>query len=161
MGKDLLRYDKLVEKALRGVVRDALAQVAENGLPGTHYFYITFETAHPGVEMPEYLRQQHPEEMTVVLQYQFWDLAVDDEAFEVTLSFNKSPERLRVPFAALVGFADPSVQFGLQLRNIGEGQPIAATPDDEMAADGEAADGEPAPLGGNGNVVTLDSFRKK
>ncbi|HXQ67869.1 MAG TPA: ClpXP protease specificity-enhancing factor SspB [Alphaproteobacteria bacterium] len=147
-----LRYDKMVEDALRGVVRRSLAQVAKNGFPGSHHFYVTFRTAAPGVVLPEHLRAQYPEEMTIVLQYQFWGLEVAEDAFEVTLSFNKAHERLRVPFAALTGFVDPSVRFGLQFKG-------------EVLAGGLAptAPQAPAEEGGErpGQVVALDAFRKK
>jgi len=160
VGKDLLRYDKLVEKALRSVVREALEEVAAHGLPGTHYFYLTFDTNHPGVDIPDHLRLQHPQEMTIVLQYQFWDLKLEEETFEVTLSFNKVHERLCVPFEALVGFADPSVQFGLQLRASDSPEAVA-----QLSGEGGPA-GEPGESGApasdsNSNVITLDSFRKK
>ena len=114
MADDLIRYDVLVQDALRGVVKKVMREVAEGGLPGEHHFYIAFDTTAPGVRMSSRLRQQHPEEMTVVLQHQFWDLAVSDHSFEVGLSFGGVPERLLVPFAAVKGFFDPSVQFGLQ-----------------------------------------------
>lgn len=145
-----LRYDKMVEDALRGVVRQSLAQVAKNGFPGNHHFYVTFRTAAPGVVLPEHLRAQYPEEMTIVLQHQFWGLEVDEDAFEVTLSFNKVHERLRVPFAALTGFVDPSVRFGLQFKG-------------EVLAGALSAPGAPAEEGGDrpGQVVALDAFRKK
>lgn len=114
MADDLIRYDVLVQDALRGVVRKVMREVAEGGLPGEHHFYIAFDTTAPGVRMSSRLRAQHPEEMTIVLQHQFWDLAVSDHGFEVGLSFGGVPERLLVPFAAVKGFFDPSVQFGLQ-----------------------------------------------
>ena len=147
-----LRYDKMVEDALRGVVRQSLAQVAKNGFPGNHHFYVTFRTAAPGVVLPGHLRAQYPEEMTIVLQHQFWGLEVDEEAFEVTLSFNKVHERLRVPFAALTGFVDPSVRFGLQFK--GEVLAGALSP---AAAEAPADEGGERP----GQVVALDAFRKK
>jgi hypothetical protein len=147
-----LRYDRMVEDALRGVVRRCLTQVAKNGFPGNHHFYVTFRTAAPGVVLPEHLRAQYPDEMTIVLQYQFWGLEVEAEAFEVTLSFNKVHERLRVPFAALTGFVDPSVRFGLQFK--GEVPAGAAAPEAPAAA-GEETNDKP------GRVVALDAFRKK
>lgn len=114
MADDLIRYDVLVQDALRGVVRKVMREVADGGLPGEHHLYIAFDTTAPGVRMSSRLRQQHPEEMTIVLQHQFWDLAVSDHGFEVGLSFGRVPERLLIPFAAVKGFFDPSVQFGLQ-----------------------------------------------
>ncbi|MBL4720395.1 MAG: hypothetical protein JKY20_04595 [Alphaproteobacteria bacterium] len=111
-----MRYDLMVEGALRGVVRATLDQIAETGLPGDHHLYITFLTEEPGVEIPDHLRERYPHEMTIVLQHQFWDLITDDIAFSIKLSFNDVPETLRVPFAALTAFADPSVNFGLQFK---------------------------------------------
>jgi uncharacterized protein len=114
MGEDGLRYDAMVETALRGVVRKALGYAAERGLPGDHHFYVSFRTTHPGVDIPAQLRARYPTEMTIVLQHQFWGLDVGEEAFAVTLSFSDVPERLTIPFAAISAFADPSVRFGLQ-----------------------------------------------
>ena len=114
--KDLFRYDKMVERALRGVVREALARTAASGLPGTHHFYITFQTKHPGTKIPDILASQYPEDMTIVLEHQFWDLDVEEERFSVTLSFHSKPERLSVPFEAITAFTDPSCKFGLQFQ---------------------------------------------
>ena len=114
MSKDLIGYNTLVENGLRSVVREALRRVAEEGWPGTHHAYITFKTAAPGVEVPDFLHTRYPDELTIVLQHQFWDLAVEDDSFSVTLSFNKVGQRIVVPFAALTSYADPSVKFGLQ-----------------------------------------------
>src|SRR4051812_3994879 len=114
MAVDHFRYDLLAQEALRGVVRRVLAEAAKSGLPGEHHFYLTFHTRAPGVAISPRLAAQHPQEMTIVLQHQFWDLAVGEEGFEVGLSFKGVPERLVVPFAAITGFFDPSVQFGLQ-----------------------------------------------
>ena len=160
MVKDVIRYDRLIEDALRGVVRDVLTQIAEHGLPGNHHFYITFRTAHPGVEIPESLSAQYPEEMTIVLQHQYWELSVEEQMFRVTLSFNKLPEGLVIPFSAVTTFADPSVQFGLQFQ----GQMDSAN----EAADVESGARPPTEAGPEeandaalGQIVTLDSFRKK
>ncbi|MER2520658.1 MAG: ClpXP protease specificity-enhancing factor SspB [Bdellovibrionales bacterium] len=120
MNDDLLRYDLMIETALRNVVRKTLSAVAQNGLPGEHHFYITFLTNHPGVEIPDYLRKQYADEMTIVLQYQFFGLKVDEEAFGVTLSFNNIKERLRIPIEAITTFADPSVNFALQFQSAHE-----------------------------------------
>jgi hypothetical protein len=120
MSVDHIRYDILAQEALRGVVRRVLIDAARKGLPGEHHFFISFDTRAPGVRMSDRLRAQHPEEITIVLQHQFWDLTVTDHAFEVGLSFNGVPERLFVPFDALRGFVDPSVQFGLQFDTGGE-----------------------------------------
>jgi uncharacterized protein len=151
--KDLLRYDKMVEAALRGVVREALARTAAKGLPGAHHFYITFRTRFPGLALPDYLGQQYPEEMTVVLEHQFWDLEVTEHCFSVTLSFQNKPERLVIPFDAITAFADPAVKFGLQFQGApGEAETAPAQP--APAKPEEAAD-KP------GEVVALDAFRKK
>ena len=161
MASELLNYEAMVEAALRGVVREALAQAAAHGLPGGHHFYVTFRTAAPGVELPEYLRARYPDEMTIILEHQFWDLAVGDQAFSVTLSFRNRPERLVIPLAALTAFADPSVKWGLQFRapappqGAAEAGGAAASP---VAAEptGAAAAAKPP-----GEVVALDAFRKK
>ena len=160
MSKDQLRYDRMVEGALRGVVREALREVEAKGLPGDHHFYLTFRTHAPGVDIPEFLRAQYPGEMTIVLQYQFYGLEVAKDGFAVTLSFGGQHERLSIPFAAITTFADPSVSFALQF------QPLGGEPLDDMAAEGEEVDaiaedaGEAAP-GTGGTVVALDAFRKK
>jgi len=164
MSNDLLRYDKLVENALRGVVREALISVAEKGLPGNHHFYITFRTGYPGVQIPGYLTAQYPQEMTIVLQYQFYGLEVQREGFAVTLSFGGVHERLSIPFAAISTFADPSVNFALQFQPAGAAEPEEApapvpAPAPRKAA--EPAAEEPAPTPEGGKVVTLDAFRKK
>lgn len=191
MPDDPLRYDVMVEEALRAVVRKALDTAAESGLPGKHHFYVTFRTDHPKVKIPDVLRERFPSEMTIVLQYQFWALKVSDEKFQVTLSFDDKPERLTVPFEAISAFADPSVRFGLQFNCLeaGEGEELedgalAVTDLSFDKGDGEA----PNVLPGQGNsdnkpkktarkargtaakesaeeesgkVVTLDAFRKK
>jgi uncharacterized protein len=114
MADDLIRYDLLVQEALRGVVRKVLTDAARDGLMGEHHFYVSFRTEAPGVRMSQALREKYPQDMTIVLQHQFWDLGVTEHAFEVGLSFSGVPERLLVPFDALTGFFDPSVQFGLK-----------------------------------------------
>src|SRR6185437_9991400 len=114
MAQDLFQYEKMVEAALRGVVRDALRKAGRDGLRANHHFYIGFSTRMPGVEIPDYLRDKYPEEMTIVLQHQFWDLDVTEERFAVSLSFQKQLERLVVPLAAVRSFADPSVNFALE-----------------------------------------------
>jgi uncharacterized protein len=151
--KDLLRYDKMVEAALRGVVREALARAAANGLPGAHHFYITFRTHFPGLRLPDDLARQYPDEMTIVLEHQFWELEVSEQCFSVTLSFQNRPERLTIPFEAITAFADPAVKFGLQFQPTGEAE---ARPPEPAAARAkpEKAD-KPA------EVVALDTFRKK
>ena len=169
--EDYLRYDKMVETALRGVVRKAVEEVMDNynttnGMPGDHHFYITFLTDYPGVKIPDYLRERYPGEMTIVLQYQFSDLNVDDERLEVTLSFNNIPEKLVVPLNAISIFADPSVNFALQFQPLGEAmddedlilQELAEEEPDDP--DGSGGGGKPAGEK-TGEVISLDSFRKK
>ena len=116
MPTDHIRYDLLAQQALRGMVQRILAEAAKNGLPGEHHFYISFDTRAPGVAISQRLREQYPEEMTIVLQHQFWDLIVTDDGFEVGLSFKGVPERLVVPLTAIKGFFDPSVEFALQFE---------------------------------------------
>jgi len=120
MATDHIRYDILAQAALRGVVRTVLEDSAKHGLPGDHHFYITFDTRAEGVRVPPRLLAQFPEEMTIVLQHQFWDLAVSAEGFEVGMSFGGIPERIGVPFAAIKGFVDPSVQFGVKFELVAE-----------------------------------------
>jgi hypothetical protein len=140
MTQDLIRYDVLVQDALRGVVKKIIGEVVKTGLPGQHHFYVSFDTQHPGVRMSTRLRQRYPDEMTVVLQHQFWDLNVTDIAFEVGLSFSGIPERLYVPFNSIKGFFDPSVQFGLQFEPVRDGEAAAET-DDEATAPQSATSG--------------------
>ena len=116
MPEDMMRYDLLAQEALRGVVRAALKRVKRQGFPGGHHFYIAFNTNFPGVEISERLHKKYDQEMTIVLQHQFWDLGVTEHTFEVGLSFSGVPERLLVPFEAVTGFFDPSVQFGLKFE---------------------------------------------
>ena len=137
MSVDHIRYDLLTQQALRAVVRRVLADVAKTGsLPGEHHFYVTFDTRAPGVKLSTRMREQYPEEMTVVLQHQFWDLAVTDAHFEVALSFNGVSEKLHVPLDSIKGFFDPSVQFGLQFETQSEAEKAAPaeTPAEEKAA---------------------------
>lgn len=161
MTEDLLRYDLMIEAALRDVVRETLLSVVQNGLPGEHHFYITFLTNFPGVEIPEYLNSQYPDEMTIVLQYQFFGLKLEDDALHVTLSFNNIKERLRVPIEAITTFADPSVNFALQFQS---GQ----IEDDEDDGSEQNEDENETSDGSNkikdekrGEVISLDMFRKK
>jgi hypothetical protein len=133
MAVDHIRYDLLTQQALRAVVKRVIADVAKTGtLPGEHHFYITFLTGAPGVRISARLREQYPDEMTIVLQHQFWDLAVSDSHFEVALSFNGISEKLYVPLEALKGFFDPSVQFGLQFETVTEEK--EAAPEEKVAA---------------------------
>lgn len=154
MAEDQIRYDVLVQEALRGVVRKVLTEAAQAGLPGEHHFYIAFDTAAPGVRISSRIRQKYPEEMTIVLQHQFWDFVVSDTHFEVSLSFGGIPERLVVPFTAVKGFFDPSVQFGLQFdparnREAVEAPaetPVADGPKPSLASsEGRKVGGEKAP----------------
>ncbi len=161
-----MRYDLLVEDALRGVARKALEHVRDEGLPGEHHFYLTFRADDPGTGVSEALRARHPDEITIVLQHQYWDLVVDDGGFAVTLSFEGVPERLEVPWGALTAFNDPSVQFSLQFqhRRMEGGGPAAAAPPAEQPPETPLADASGAPPKGQEEgekIVTLDSFRKK
>jgi uncharacterized protein len=184
---DQIRYDLLTQQALRGVVHSVLADTAKKGLPGDHHFYISFDTRADGVRLSDRLRAQYPHEMTIILQHQFWDLKVGDDEFEVGLSFGGVPERLTVPFEAINGFFDPSVQFGLQFEEVAEGEerPTPANVQEPLATNKKkrspvrppaaAAITEPAPpnrpsattakpekpVAGGGEVVRLDRFRKK
>lgn len=166
---EILRYDKMVESALRGVVRTAIEEVIKHGLPGDHHFYITFLTDYPGVKIPDYLRERYPGEMTIVLQYQFSNLAVTKEKLSVTLSFNNIPEKLEVPLAAISIFADPSVNFALQFQPMGEEfdeSDLAALVEDMEDEDGTGSDDDGSGNGRKkksktGEVVSLDKFRKK
>lgn len=153
---DAFRYDKMVEKALRGVVRQALQEVVDDGLTEDHHFYITFFTDYPGVTLPGYLKDRYPGEMTVVLQHQFYDLEVDEEKFSVMLSFNNVPERLSIPLASITIFADPSVNFALQF------QPLAGEEEDGVHFEAEELDVDREDKQKKkGEVISLDSFRKK
>lgn len=170
MDKDLLRYDRMVETALRGVVREAIARVAGLGLPGGHSLYITFRSDFPGVDMPDWLKAQYPEAMTIVLEHQFWDLSAEEETFGVTLSFKGRRQRITVPYAALTAFHDPGVQFGLRFDQSQEGEEKAAvqagkpaappTPLPAPATKPEPADAV-ADAGKTAQVVNLEAFRKK
>jgi hypothetical protein len=191
MAVDHIRYDILAQEALRGVVRTVLADAAKNGLPGEHHFYISFDTRADGVRLSPRMLKQYPQEMTIVLQHQFWDLIVTEDGFEVGMSFGGIPERVVVPFAAVKGFVDPSVEFGLRFEEISETQesvpetgnaPLAQgaerTPAEHkaprtppaLAAVPTPANPEPSATTpsegpdkppGGGEVVRLDRFRKK
>jgi len=191
MATDHFRYDLLSQQALRGVVRTVLSDVAKRGLPGDHHFYISFDTKAEGLRLSPRMRAQYPDEMTIVLQHQFWDLLVTEDAFEVGLSFGGVAERLVVPFEAVRTFVDPSVEFGLRFEavtesddaehakpssGVGNRMPKAVAPEAAAALQAESAavsagsergDGqekpgtEPDKPTGGGEVVRLDRFRKK
>ena len=149
-GESAIPYQEMMERALRGVMREALARVAADGLPGGHHFYIAFRTGDDGVVMPAHLRARHPDEMTIVLQHRFQGLETGEESFSVTLSFGGRPARLTVPFAAVTGFADPEVPFGLQFGGAA-GEAGAEDADAPRPADAPPKEGA---------VVALDAFRK-
>jgi hypothetical protein len=184
---DHFRYDLLTQQALRGVVRNVLIDVAKKKvLPGDHHFYISFDTQAEGVRLSDRLRMQYPEQMTIILQHQFWDLTVTERGFEVGLSFGGIPEKLGIPFEAINGFFDPSVQFGLQFEEEAEGEErqapanaqekpankkrvappapaTAAPPPAPVTSPAAATAPEPEPdrPASGGEVVRLDRFRKK
>lgn len=137
MATDHIRYDLLVQDAFRGIFRKVLTDAAAHGLPGEHHFYITFKTQAPGVVMSDRLRAEYPEQMTIILQHQFWDLKVHDQGFEVGLSFRRIPEKLQIPFAAVSGFFDPSVNFGAEFT-AEEDQDEDEIAEEEVASAGPA-----------------------
>ncbi len=183
MADDHIRYDILAQEALRGVMRKVLGEVARTGLPGNHHFFITFLTGAPGVRVSSRLRERYPEQMTIVLQYQYWDMKVTDTGFEVGLSFSDIPEKLEVPFAAVRGFYDPSVNFELEFDVKSEAPAEAApaipapqpqAPATKLPAAAKKSDQakKPSPAkenaeagaddsGKGAEVVSLDAFRKK
>lgn len=165
----LIDYPTMIDDAMRGVVREALKQVEKEGaLPGEHHFFITFDTNFAGVSISPALKAKYPGEMTIVIQHQFWDLAVMLDHFSVTLSFNKRPERLVIPFAAMTAFADPSIKFGLQFHlsdedydddDLEAGLLFDDTPagnDEDPSSKGKARETRPV-----AEVISLDTFRKK
>jgi uncharacterized protein len=174
MAKDHIGYEALADQALRSVVKEALKRIVKQGLIGAHHFYLTFRTRDPGVELPDFLLERYPEEMTIVLQNQFWGLKVADDKFEVGLTFQKMPATLVIPFAALTAFVDPSVQFGLRFRNSGAAKKVTASRDGAKPASLPAAPAKPAapqnsPAASEPakdstagpQVVSIDKFRKK
>ena len=160
----LIPYDEIVQEALRAVVGRVLGSVERGGgtLPGNHHFYITFKTGAPGVSIPQHLRERFPDEMTIVLQNKFWDLAVDEHGFQVGLSFNQIPAKLMIPFAAITAFVDPAVDFGLQFQAVSseEDAPEPHENAENDSHDHAEASGE-RPSGDGSNVVTVDFGRKK
>lgn len=179
MAEDQIRYDILAQEALRGVMRKVLAEVARTGLPGNHHFFITFLTGAPGVRISSRLRERYPEQMTIVIQFQYWDLKVSETGFEVGLSFSDVPEKLEIPFSAVRGFYDPSVNFELEFdvkQEQASDLPPALEPPAEKAKapaagprkaeprkkSAQLAEDAPAEAPAKGaDVVSLDAFRKK
>ncbi len=178
MDSEPLCYERWVEEALRDVIKRALEHTVEDGLPGDHHFFITYMTGGAGVDIPAHLRAEHPDEMTIVLQHQFNDLKVTNDGFSVTLSFGGRPCHLSIPFSAIIAFADPAVNFVLQLKMVQEAQEAEA--DDDLQPDTDApveslqalptlsasdendSSDQPAPEDDKmGEVITLDAFRKK
>ena len=157
----LIPYDEIVQEALRAVVGRVLGEVQAAGgvLPGEHHFYITFKTQAPGVSIPGHLRERFPDEMTIVLQNKFWDLAVDEQGFTVGLSFNQMPSKLDIPFSAITAFVDPAVDFGLQFQATSDDVP--PEPHDDAENDGPEQVAPSAVADDGSNVVTVDFGRKK
>jgi len=174
MAEDLMRYDLMAQEALRGVMRSALLKVEKEGLPGDHHFYVEFNTQMPGVRLSERLLERYPEAMTIVLQHQFWGLEIAQTHFILELSFDNIPEKLTIPFSAVKGFYDPSVQFGLQFESSEANENVEYS--DEIAQSEAVSVGAPAgqmhelmgeqsPMtdhagGDNSNIVKLDAFRR-
>jgi uncharacterized protein len=159
MTKDFIGYKALTDAALRGVVRGALKHVEKQGLIGAHHFRLSFRTRFPGIEIPDFLLEQYPEEMTIIIQHQFWGLKVKENHFEVTLTFRKVPATLAIPFGALTAFVDPGVQFALNFQPEPEEEPgHGPRPVIGLGKEQEPTI-EKAPV--PGEVVSLDSFRKK
>ncbi len=168
MNDESIDYEGWTYEALRGVVRRALAHVAQAGLPPQHYFYITFRTQAPGVEISRELADRYPEEMTIILQHQYWDLEVRRGSFSVGLSFSSVPQKLTIPFSAVTSFVDPPTEFGLTFP-VGEEEEDAVplgprgVPREKPATSGDAPEGEAAeekaPVGGQ--VVSIEAFRKR
>lgn len=157
MTETIIQYDNMVQQALLSVVRNVLQDAAIKGLPGDHHFYLTFSTVHPDTNIPKYLKERYPEEMTIVVQNQFSNLMADEDHFEISLSFNGKLEHLSVPFIALEGFFDPSVDFGLHFHaSDADNDDTSDLPSIvEAVADSQITDDN------SDNVVTLDTFRKK
>lgn len=147
-------YGNLMHRAMRGLIQSVLADVAQNGLPGAHHFFITFDTTHPGVALADWLRERYPSEMTVVVQHWFENLEVEDDLFRITLNFGNQPEPMVIPFDAVRTFVDPSVEFGLRFES--------QTSDEEDDEEVEDDDQEDEPEGRrDAEVVSLDQFRKQ
>ena len=176
MAKDYMGYEALADRALRTVVRDVLQRVEKQGLIGNHHFYLSFKTHHPGVDIPDFLKERYPDEMTIVLQNQYWGLKAGENHFEVTLTFQKLPAELKIPYEALTAFADPGVPFGLQFRNSTAARPAQGAPEGDKTLPPAVPSPMPAPSSARGEreqtpevqenepapqVVSLDKFRKK
>ena len=157
MDPEKIDYPAILQDALRGAVRRVLEQVAEYGLPGEHHLYIGFRTGFPGVEVPRFLREQYPEEVTIILQHQFWGLDVTAEAFSVLLTFGGVRQRVTVPFAALTAFADPSADFGLRLDAEAQGP----APETETAAAPEESGKPSSQESRTGDVIRFDPSRRR
>ncbi|RIJ21288.1 stringent starvation protein B [Henriciella barbarensis] len=164
---DYIGYEALTQAAMRGVVRQTLRQTAENGAaPGEHHFYITFRTKAPGVKMADQLIERFPDEMTIVIQHQFWDLEVHDSHFELILKFSGVPQHLSIPYAAMTRFVDPAVNFGLSFeKELTKGEPEIISPASETPAEAIKEEPEPAAKasgdGSGSTVVSIDAFRRK
>ena len=162
----LIDYPTMIDEAMRGVVREALRQVEKEGeLPGEHHFFITFDTNYEGASISSTLKKKYPNEMTIVLQHQFWDLIVEHEKFSVTLSFNKRPEKLVVPFAAMTAFADPSIKFGLQFHLVDDDFDFDEDGELPLMEEGEPVNDVDKSKKGKdkrpvAEVISIDSFRK-
>lgn len=154
--KTSIDYGNLMHRAMRGLIREVLEDVEQNGLPGEHHFFITFDTTHPDVQMAQWLGERYPSDMTVVMQHWYENLDVGEDGFSVTLNFGDAPEPLYIPYDAIKTFVDPSVEFGLRFETQEEDEPtLAALPDEEDGDEAEAGD-KPH----DAEVVSLDSFRK-
>ncbi|KUJ85867.1 hypothetical protein AVO45_02495 [Ruegeria marisrubri] len=156
MSRDI-NYGNLMHTAMRGLIKTVLAQVSEQGLPGSHHFFITFDTRHDGVELADWLRQRYPGDMTIVMQHWFENLIVDDDGFSITLNFGDTPEPLYIPYTAIKTFVDPSVEFGLRFESSDEGEEEEFS---EIPDTVEAEDHDPGEEQHDADVVSLDSFRK-
>ncbi len=160
MSGDALDYGKMMQRALRGVMAESLGVVAAHGIPGAHHFYITFDTSHPGVDMPAWLREQFPDEITIVLQHEFWDLAVTPDRFCVSLTFSDRTAHLVVPFDAVTTFVDPHAEFGLKFDAHDADEDAAEGDEDLLPTDDDPGAPAAPPAEHGGDVVRLDSFRK-
>lgn len=159
---DYIGYEALTQAAMRGVVREALRRTQANGgVPGDHHFYITFLTKAPGVKIADYLVERFPEDMTIVVQHQFWDLEITDGHFEIILKFSGVPQHLYIPFAAITRFVDPSVNFGFTFEAANKDDTVIAPAPDVMSEEEATAPDAADVAGGEGTVVNLDAFRRK